>query len=1050
MKLFDFFESRDMCNVCGQTPCNCTHLNEGIAEGGENWIKLPNGNYRNMHTGVTASRPPKQKRVRGYKWEVNFDYGPHQSTSVTVTASSENEACAKAEKLAEKNGYRSIMINWAKPADQGVAEGELATYLVSVMDSATGEHWRIEVKVTSPEMAKERAEAMGYKVLGVKEKGVAEMDSQGYTGSRDHKRTSKYGSRDDYELGGPETTLGPDSIAKPKDVAKKGADALNRAMRGAHPDYSKHEKKLISKMSNAEKVNKGWRNPNIDEGSGNIGPAIKSLYKKIYRAGDDEIEYFYNASPIFAQYWDEYEGDLNSIIAEVDPAELQIIHDELASYVDQAGLEEGIGKDMAKLGGIAAAGIGAGLAGNYLDQQQPKVQIGDKQAYYVANPGWGRVPDNAMTLTGKDGKEYVVWAQRGKGSTLWYATPAEKVKEGVAESWDPDTLRLKQEIEYALDDGDDYTAKQYAKMAPTPEAKKYLLNIIKQAMYIDDLGGETDWKGVAEDTITESPAIDLIRSLISEFNTEMSGSPYYPMDYKNPGMRLWTRGDGSRYKDPGYIFIERDLKPEDQPKWHKAKAVEKFWKFLESKGARRIGDVSGEFGSDPHSPAVVLNKLIFVFNGRSIAWGSTSRLKNSSVWRQKQPGVAEGVKEANTSHQHHVVSKLDGNVLASYKTKQEAHKNAHGNPVVSGSLETIGDKQYVREQGVAEGTIHVGYRNSSGDWIKTTTHDNYRDAKAAMERLVKRGKKGVQHRYDNKGNIDPGAMMTARPDSGVAEGLGKDIDYTSLELDGVHAWDRPDYSDAYFSYGEYIDGTPLPDEVLDQLSSDGDLLRKHIENSLYEGPITPVAPVINPAKVQVQPKQNVYTPSAKGGSGGAVNVGKKSPAAIIDIQTPLVHEDNNDLVDFIFAELEQQFPDVVSKFGHEVVGDAIADTAVFYQDAEDDDIRAMVQQVVNTLQHRSGGQPVQESRLYYNTIGTPSAQLRSTFKMRKDRNGWFLKEDAAPKIKLEALRAFGSPALKEYDLSAFTGGTQTQGPDNVVSPVGSVPKTQRKKVKKNG
>jgi hypothetical protein len=35
-------------------------------------------------------------------------------------------------------------------------------------------------------------------------------------------------------------------------------------------------------------------------------------------------------------------------------------------------------------------------------------------------------------------------------------------------------------------------------MAPTPEAKKYLLNIIKQAMYIDDLGGETDWKGVAE------------------------------------------------------------------------------------------------------------------------------------------------------------------------------------------------------------------------------------------------------------------------------------------------------------------------------------------------------------------------------------------------------------------------------------------------------------------------------------------------------------------------------------------------------------------------
>ena len=58
---------------------------------------------------------------------------------------------------------------------QSVAEGELTTYLVSVMDPVTGEHWRIEVKVTSPEMAKERAEAMGYKVLRINEKqGLAE------------------------------------------------------------------------------------------------------------------------------------------------------------------------------------------------------------------------------------------------------------------------------------------------------------------------------------------------------------------------------------------------------------------------------------------------------------------------------------------------------------------------------------------------------------------------------------------------------------------------------------------------------------------------------------------------------------------------------------------------------------------------------------------------------------------------------------------------------------------------------------------------------------
>jgi predicted RNA binding protein YcfA (HicA-like mRNA interferase family) len=60
------------------------------------------------------------------------------------------------------------------------------------------------------------------------------------------------------------------------------------------------------------------------------------------------------------------------------------------------------------------------------------------------------------------------------------------------------------------------------------------------------------------------------------------------------------------------------------------------------------------------------------------------------------------------------------------------------------------------EEVVTEETIHVGHRNSKGDWIKTSTHSNYPDANKAMKDLEAQGKKGVQHRYDNKGNIDPG------------------------------------------------------------------------------------------------------------------------------------------------------------------------------------------------------------------------------------------------------------------------------------------------------
>lgn len=84
-----------------------------------------------------------------------------------------------------------------------------------------------------------------------------------------------------------------------------------------------------------------------------------------------------------------------------------------------------------------------------------------------------------------------------------------------------------------------------------------------------------------------------------------------------------------------------------------------------------------------------------------------------------------------------------------------------------------------------------------------------------------------------------------------------------------------------------------------------------------------------------------------------------------------------------------------------------------------------------------------EGKEYYTVMGTDSASLRRDFNMSKDRNGWYLREGATPKQKLEAFRAFGSPKLKEFNLAAFSGGTQTKGDDNVISPVGSIPNRRK-------
>ena len=59
--------------------------------------------------------------------------------------------------------------------------------------------------------------------------------------------------------------------------------------------------------------------------------------------------------------------------------------------------------------------------------------------------------------------------------------------------------------------------------------------------------------------------------------------------------------------------------------------------------------------------------------------------------------------------------------------------------------------------------------------------------------------------------------MSAEPDRSVMIN-GKQVDIRSLEVDGVDTEDYPDFSDAYFSVGEYTDGTPMSDQELDWLN----------------------------------------------------------------------------------------------------------------------------------------------------------------------------------------------------------------------------------------
>lgn len=61
---------------------------------------------------------------------------------------------------------------------------------------------------------------------------------------------------------------------------------------------------------------------------------------------------------------------------------------------------------------------------------------------------------------------------------------------------------------------------------------------------------------------------------------------------------------------------------------------------------------------------------------------------------------------------------------------------------------------------------------------------------------------------------------------------------------------------------------------------------------------------------------------------------------------------SQELADVLFSRLIYRFPDVVSKYGHEYLGDIIADVASFHEGAEElgsSDINIMIREIMNKL-----------------------------------------------------------------------------------------------------
>lgn len=149
-------------------------------------LKYTGTNPEKAVVANSGDAPRLGRNMRGDKLESVAEAGPFSyTTKKPPRKGSLRDKMAKQSKeyrdKQPKIEPKDHMIGTAK-VFKDVKEDEIPTYIVSVMDSATGEHRSIEVKVTSPEAARERAKARGYKVLSVKEKqGVKEGETSDTT-----------------------------------------------------------------------------------------------------------------------------------------------------------------------------------------------------------------------------------------------------------------------------------------------------------------------------------------------------------------------------------------------------------------------------------------------------------------------------------------------------------------------------------------------------------------------------------------------------------------------------------------------------------------------------------------------------------------------------------------------------------------------------------------------------------------------------------------------------------------------------------------------------
>ena len=150
-------------------------------------------------------------------------------------------------------------------------------------------------------------------------------------------------SEDDMEEGNKFTG----NLMKARAAGKKQADLdgdgdMEPVREAAKPDYIDLDKDGNRKESMKKAAaDKKKAKQDVSEGTGDAGDTIRQIYQQFYDKGDDALDYLHDRAESFDLYWNRFEGDLDSMIAELPPKILARLARELQGLADQEGITEG-------------------------------------------------------------------------------------------------------------------------------------------------------------------------------------------------------------------------------------------------------------------------------------------------------------------------------------------------------------------------------------------------------------------------------------------------------------------------------------------------------------------------------------------------------------------------------------------------------------------------------------------------------------------------------------------------------------------------------------